>query len=353
MLASLAIAALSRYNSRHSDADATAEVPSPGSLKMTFDQDNIQLLILGTLILGTLLAVLAYYYISWQIGFVSDFVGFLTDLFSPETRMEKPRRQKNRHVLKFLWHAAAFGPIVIVGIISFAFGVSFWECVLFITGAASTVSLELCLACILRKAERVFELDGERHILLGKLQHRMSRSIVARMASVDDEARNARGAVAKLGLISLASMLLFSTLIVLEVMRMKAAEEVLPAPAFEAAVVSYMDKAQKESESGDAPHVSNEAHAREIRERIQKSSEESRALMRRRPIFMASLFCGFLIIVMSLTKLWILTGEEPIRHPDISEDSDTEEHNHDGHPRIPFFLRRGPVSTAARPQNYS
>jgi hypothetical protein len=117
-------------------------------------------------------------------------------------------------LLRYLWHAAVFFPVFIILIVAWALQVPLREVALFALCAFSTVSLELCLVCLIQRIETLSEEAKDARKPGAVSSAAISDRVESRIEGLKTE-------VATFGMISLFSLLAFSILVICEVTRMK------------------------------------------------------------------------------------------------------------------------------------
>jgi hypothetical protein len=307
-------------------------------------------------------------------GFWAGLIKFFWSFFLEQKRSHLST--SDSHYLRFLWHLAVFVPLTVIFIVGYVLSVDKTELFLFSLGAASVVSLEICLSCILHKAEEAVASRHDRKYFYSlKNQTEQIRSagdqqtaiqavnqkINTKISELEEHEQKCHIVVSKMLLLTILCTTMFSVLVVLEVLRMQQASQPIPKEKIlktisEQIAASKSSKLQsvkqkcvdcdstdkknqpelapaEDSKNAIPPPPSaqvasnfdsdcfDQKWVEELVGRITDTAEAHRHDAISIDNIVLSTFCGICIIVFSVRKLWVITGEQA-QH--VSEENESE-----------------------------
>lgn len=161
-------------------------------------------------------------------------------------------------LLRWVWHFAIIFPILVVVLVAAVLGVGFHELVLFYTVASATVALEVCIGVVLHKSELINDLSRQsRRVLKKDLE---MPEMIKWITVYQHLHRKARLGIAKAALITGVSFVLYSSVVVLEVLRMKQAEGLLSQNEIAAVLAKFTHESlSKETQTSTVQSESTDA----------------------------------------------------------------------------------------------
>ena len=130
------------------------------------------------------------------------------------------RRPHDRHrFLHMSWHCVVYLPVLVVGCVAWVLGAGWEDIAFFVFVAVSTVSLEICIGVILSKATEIEDLSRQTKRVLRKPDTYLIRDWLEYFAA---RHRTTRIGLAKAGLVTCLSLVLYGSIVGIETQRIKA-----------------------------------------------------------------------------------------------------------------------------------
>jgi hypothetical protein len=157
----------------------------------------------------------------WLMIAIVKFCAFCFDLYPPLKKADsdppRPSKWDRIRMLHLSWHGVVYVPVIVVSVVAKVLGAGWHDIVFFASVALATVALETCVGVIIGKANEIEDLSRQtrRAIKLGDVS-----GVPAWVEYFVLRHQTAKVGIAKAAIVTVVSIVLFSTIVGVEVIRM-------------------------------------------------------------------------------------------------------------------------------------
>jgi len=231
------------------------------------------------------------------------FCKFCFDLYPPLIKdprdHPRPSSWDRQRLLHLSWHSVVFVPVIVVTLVGKVLGASLEDVVFFASVALATVALETCVGVILTKASEIEDLTRQTKRIMKLADVNEMREWLAYFVL---RHKAAKTGLVKAALVTIVSVVMFSTIVGVEVIRM-----INHSPSVDHKIDKFAAAMKKLSTDVTDNELSEEQKT-QIGE-IVKTAESSDDLV----LFLALTLC-LLMICIAMAKVWTQSRSSLYEH---------------------------------------